>query len=86
MKTISYTELRQHLAGALDQVNEDRAPLYITRQGGKSAVLLAAEDYASIEETLHLLSSPRNAARLDQAIEGLRRGEGVPRTPIDDPD
>lgn len=83
MKTISYTELRQHLAGALDQVNEDRAPLYVTRQRGKGAVLLSAEDYASIEETLHLMSSPRNAARLNEAIEGLRKGEGKPQDLIE---
>lgn len=76
MKTISYTELRQHLADALDQVNEDRAPLYVTRQRGKGAVLLSADDYASIEETLYLMSSARNATRLNEAIEGLCRGQG----------
>lgn len=74
MNTISYTDLRQHLADAMDRVNEDRAPLYVTRQKGKGAVLLSADDYASIEETLHLISSPRNAARLSEAIEDLRQG------------
>jgi antitoxin YefM len=76
MSTISYTDLRRRLASAMDQVNEDRAPLHITRQKGKGAVLLAADDYASIEETLYLMSSPRNAARLTEAIEGLRGGAG----------
>lgn len=75
MKTISYTELRQHLADAMDLVNEDHAPLYITRRRDKGAVLLSADDYASIEETLYLMSGARNAARLNEAIEGLRRGE-----------
>lgn len=79
MSTISYTDLRRRLASAMDQVNEDHAPLYITRQKGKAAVLLSAEDYAAIEETLHLMSSPRNALRLSEAIEGLREGEGRPR-------
>jgi len=79
MSSINYTELRRRLASAIDQVNEDHAPLYITRQKGKGAVLLSAEDYAAIEETLYLMSSPRNAARLTEAIEGLRRGEGSPR-------
>lgn len=75
MSTISYTDLRRRLASAMDQVNEDHAPLYVTRQKGKGAVLLSADDYASIEETLYLMSSPRNAARLTEAIEGLRRGD-----------
>jgi len=76
MTTISYTELRRRLTDAMDRVNEDHAPLHVTRQRGKGAVLLSADDYASIEETLYLMSSPRNAARLTEAVEGLRRGEG----------
>lgn len=78
METINYTELRQRLADAMDKVNEDRAPLYITRQRGKSAILLSADDYASIEETLHLMSSPVNAARLNEAIAELREGKYEP--------
>lgn len=47
MSTISYTDLRRRLANAVDQVNEDHAPFYITRQKGKGAVLLSAEDYVA---------------------------------------
>lgn len=83
MDTISYTELRRRLADAMDQVNEDHTPLYVTRQRGKAAVLLSAEDFASIEETLYLMSSAGNAARLTEAIEGLRRGEGEERELIE---
>ncbi len=83
MSTISYTDLRRNLASAMDQVNEDHAPLYITRQKGKGAVLLSAEDYAAIEETLYLMSSPRNAPRLTKAIEDLRRGKGKARDLIE---
>ncbi len=75
ISTISYTDLRRSLASAMDRVNEDHAPLYITRQKGKGAVLLSAEDHAAIEETLYLMSNPRNAARLTEAIEDLRRGK-----------
>ena len=75
MDAINYTELRRRLAAAIDQVNEDRAPLYITRQRGKAAVLVAAEDYAAMEETIYLMSSARNAARLTESIEDLRRGQ-----------
>jgi len=83
MSTISYTDLRRRLASAMDQVNEDHAPLYVTRQEGKGAVLLSADEYASIEETLCLMSSPRNAARLTDAIEDLRRGKGEARELIE---
>ena len=83
MKTMSYTDFRRHLANAMDQVNEDHAPLYVTRQRGEGAVLLSEKDYASIEETLYLMSSPRNAARLTEAIEGLRRGDSEARDLIE---
>lgn len=42
----------------IDKVVADRASLAITRQRGEGAVLISASEWASIEETLYLLSSP----------------------------
>ncbi len=67
LDTITYSRLRNQLAKALDKVNEDRTPLLIVRQRGKSAVLLSAEEYAALEETAYLLRSPKTAARLRAA-------------------
>ena len=39
-------------------------------------MLVSESDWASIEETLYLLRSPANAARLLDAIRGLDAGEG----------
>jgi antitoxin YefM len=72
MRSTSYSDLRKNLAARLDEVTEDRAPLLITRERGKpAAVLMSLEDFASYEETRHLLKSPRNAERLLKAIEEL---------------
>ena len=71
--TITYSRLRNELAKALDKVNEDRMPLLIVRQRGKSAVLLSAEEYSALEETAHLLRSPRNAVRLRAAHEEIEK-------------
>ena len=76
MDTVTYTNLRKNLASAIDQVNEDRAPMLITRQKGDSAVLMSLEDYQSIQETLYLMQSPRNAERLQEAVDELRAGGG----------
>ena len=77
----SYSELRRNLAAALDSVSADREPVIITRDRGKpSAVLMSLEDFASYEETRHLLRSPANADRLLESIAELERGEGVVRT------
>lgn len=81
MRTTSFTELRKNLASAMDGVASDHEPVLITRGGGKpAAVLMSLEDFASYEETRHLLRSPKNAVRLHRAIEELDAGQGVERT------
>jgi antitoxin YefM len=61
-------------------VNADREPLIITRDRGKPmAVLMSLEDFASYEETRHLLRSAENAERLFEAIDELERGGGTER-------
>ena len=42
--------------------------------------MLPADDLASLQETLYLLSTPANATRLLEAIEWARKGEGEPQT------
>ncbi|WP_018266985.1 type II toxin-antitoxin system Phd/YefM family antitoxin [Methylosinus sp. LW4] len=77
MRTTSYSDLRKNLAATLDRVTEDHEPVVITRDRGKpAAVLISLEDFASYEETAHLLKSPRNAERLRGAIEQLDAGQG----------
>lgn len=80
MRTTSCSELRRNLASLLDRVHDDREPLLITRDRGKpAAVLLSLEEFASYEETRHLLRSPRNAKRLLQAIDELNADGGSER-------
>jgi antitoxin YefM len=73
MEPIPYTRLRSELAKVLDKVNEDRAPVLITRRRGKPAVLMSMEEYSALEETAHLLRSPVNAARLREAREQVEK-------------
>jgi antitoxin YefM len=64
MKSVSYTEARDHLKDLIDQVNEDHVPVRIQRRNGEAAVILAASDFAGIQETVYLLGNPANAQRL----------------------
>ena len=41
--------------------------------------MVSLQDWNEIEETLHLLSSPRNAERLRDAIRELDEGKGQVR-------
>ena len=83
MNAISYSAARENLKSVIDRVVEDHAPITITRQRGESAVLVSESDWSSIQETMYLLSSPANAKRLLQAIEGLEAGQSVERDLID---
>ena len=54
MAHISYTELRQNLARYMDEAVESRAPIVVTRQGGKgNVVILSQEEFEGWEETIH---------------------------------
>jgi len=79
MDAITYTAARNRLAKTMDKVNDDGAPVLITRQSGRPAVLMSLEDFNAYEETAHLLSSPRNAARLRRATRTLKAGKGRAR-------
>jgi antitoxin YefM len=72
---VSYTELRQNLKKHLDKVCDDRAPLVVMRRNAEPVVVLALTEYEALEETLHLLSDPENAARLREAIADAEAGK-----------
>ena len=76
MDVISYTAVRAKLAKTMDKVNDDHAPVIITRQRGKPAVLMSLEDFNGYVETDYLMSSPKNAGRLAKAVRQLKAGKG----------
>jgi antitoxin YefM len=75
MAHVSYSELRNNLASYMDEVCDDRAPLLVTRQNARSVVLMSEEDYEGLMETVHLLKSPANAARLLRSIKEADEGK-----------
>ena len=75
---VTYSEARANLATLWDEAESSREPVFITRRGKETMALLPAAELSSLEETVHLLRSPRNAARLHAAMERARAGEGSP--------
>jgi antitoxin YefM len=71
---VSYTYLRDNLARLMDEVCASRAPMIVTRQKAPSVVMLSLEEFEGIQETLHLLRSPKNAERLLRAISAAEAG------------
>ena len=84
MDYVNYTDFRKNLAGLLDKVNDDCAPILITRQNGKPAVLMSLDDFRSYDETAYLLASPENAKRLYESIEDMEAGNGIQRDLIEE--
>jgi antitoxin YefM len=74
----TYSDARARLAKIWNEVEESREPAILERRGHEDMALLPAEELASLTETAHLLSSPRNAARLLAALSRSRRGETTP--------
>lgn len=85
MGHVSYTDLRQNLARYMDEAVESRAPILVTRQSGKGdVVILSADEFASWQETVRQLSSPRNAERLLGSIRQLEESRGEVHALIED--
>ena len=83
MHAVSYSHARENLKAILDKAVADRAPIAIVRQRGEGAVIVSESEWASIEETLYLLQSPANAARLLEAVRGFESGDAeAPTVPF----
>jgi antitoxin YefM len=65
----TYTHARAHFASLCDSVVHDRDSVIIRRRGAEDVALVSASELRSLEETAHLLRSPRNAARLLAALQ-----------------
>jgi len=59
----------------MDKVCEDHSPLLVTRQRGKSVVIISKEDYDILDETAYLLRSPKNAEHLHASIQDVEEGK-----------
>ena len=77
MIATNFSEFRTGLKGFLDSVENDNEILIIKRKAGKGTVLISLDEYNSIMETMHLLSSKKNADRLYTSIQQMKAGNIV---------
>jgi antitoxin YefM len=84
MIAANYTEFRTGLKNYLDNVENNNETLIIKRGSGKGTVLISLDEYNSIMETLHLLSSKKNAKRLFESIEQMTTGKRVKHSLIEE--
>lgn len=84
MIAANYTEFRTGLKNFLDNVEFNNETLIIKRGSGKGTVLISLDEYNSIMETLHLLSSKKNAKRLFESIDQMNTGKKARRKLLED--
>lgn len=70
-------------AGARESVKPEDEILIIKKGKNKGAVLISLEEYNSMMETLHILSSKKNADRLFESVEQMNSGQKVEKDPED---
>ncbi len=70
MGSLSFSDARANFKAVLDRVVADKAPITITRRKAESVVMISESEWASIEETMHLLSSPKNAGTAAGKYQG----------------
>lgn len=74
----TYTAARAQFKKLCDEVTSSREPVIIKRKNGEDVALVSADELESLLETAHLLQSPKNAARLMNALLRAQRKEGKP--------
>jgi antitoxin YefM len=84
MPDVSYSEFREKLASFMDNVVDNREVLHVTRHGRPAVAVIAADELSSLQETVHLFRSPKNARRLLDAIQDSYTGEGTQKVTFDE--
>ncbi|MEZ8317677.1 MULTISPECIES: type II toxin-antitoxin system Phd/YefM family antitoxin [Vibrio] len=79
MNIVSFTEARNSLKSVLDRVVDDSDVTVITRRDSEDAVVMSLDHFNSMQETLYLMSSPKNAERLAESIAQLEVGNTTVR-------
>jgi antitoxin YefM len=84
MRINTYSEARSSLKSVLDTVSDDADVTIISRRDGADAVVMSLDHYQSIMKTMHLLSTPANAAYLAKSIAQHKAGKAVRRALVKD--
>lgn len=77
MIAANYSEFRTALKKYLDDVEDNNETLIIKRKTGKGTVLISLDEYNSMMETMHLLTSKKNADRLYESMNQIDQGKKI---------
>lgn len=82
MRTLPLSAVKAKLSEIADEVDRTHDRVLVTKNGRDYVVLLAAEDLASIEATLQLLTDLNAQDRLSAAEAELELGQELTRSEV----
>lgn len=74
MITTTISDFRKDIKHYLSTVTENFETLIINRGKSSGVVVISLEEYNALVTTQHEMSSDKNKARLDSAIEKFKKG------------
>lgn len=77
MNAVNYSDLRKNLKTYLDRVYEDHETIIVARRDNENVVMISIDEYNSLVETAHLLSTEANARHLAESIRQARGGNAT---------
>lgn len=75
MTTLPLAEVRANLSRLVDEAVRTHQRIEVTRHGRRAAVILSADDYDSIMETLEILSDADLVREIRDAEKAADRGD-----------
>ncbi len=75
MTTLSVADARANFSKVVEAAATTHERFEVTRNGDRAAVLLGADDYDALLETLDILSSPDEVRAIREGISEIERGE-----------
>ncbi|MEM6903338.1 MAG: type II toxin-antitoxin system Phd/YefM family antitoxin, partial [Pseudomonadota bacterium] len=61
MTVINYSDARARLKEVMDRAINDKEEVIVTRRNGEAVAVISLDTWNSIQETMHLMSSRKNA-------------------------
>lgn len=75
MRTIPLAEARANLSKLVEQAARTHERIEVTKNGRRAAIILSADDYDTIMETLDILSDADLVSAIARGEAEIRRGE-----------
>jgi len=83
MITATISDFRKNIKQYFNSVTENFETLIINRGKNSGVLVISLEEYNSLRTTQHEMSSDKNKARLDTAIEKFKKGNSFNKELID---